>query len=243
MSLNYAPSEVSEETYARIFEQERQQSYPMIDALEARLGYAIDRERLERMAMVLSCPYKAADPNWQHGRVIYAVTREYLSRAQIDAANLLDIGTAKGYSAMCLLSVLMDSGVSGWVTSVDVLPPQERVRRNTVAEVDGLKTLDEILALWPEAKSIAFVQSTGIDWLAKHPERIHVAFVDGKHSGIVVRKEGGMLADRQVTGDVTIFDDVHIPDVGHAVDSMKREYELEKIQVLPKRAYAIGRRK
>lgn len=244
MSLNYAPSEVTEATYQRIFDEERQQSYPVIDALEARLGYAMDRERLEGLACVLSCPFKAAKPNWQHGRVIFAVTREYTARtaASVDAFNLLDIGTAKGFSAMCLSAGVVN-WAPAWVTSVDVMPPHERVRRNTVAEVDGLKTLDEILAPWPEAKQIAFIQSTGIDWLAKHPERIHVAFVDGKHSGEVVRKEGGMLADRQERGDVVIFDDVHIPEVGQAVESLKRQYELEKIQVLPKRAYAIGRRK
>jgi predicted O-methyltransferase YrrM len=244
MSLNYAPSVVTAETYARIFEAERQESYPMVDAFEQRMGYAMPKERLEDLARVLSCPYKAAAPCWQHGRVLYAVTREYLSREHFEPAfNIFEIGSAKGFSAMCLLSALMDSGESGWVTSVDVLPQTERVRRNTVAEVDGLKTLAEILEPWPEAQSIAFVESTGIDWLVKHPERVHVAFVDGKHSGVVVRQEGLLLADRQVSGDVAIFDDVHIPEVRVAVDSLKREYEIERMQVLPKRAYAIARRK
>jgi hypothetical protein len=31
--------------------------------------------------------------------------------------------------------------------------------------------------------------------------------------------------------------------VGAAVDSLKRSYDIEKLQVLPKRAYAIARRK
>lgn len=243
MSLNYAPSEVTAETYARIFDLECQQAYPMVDAFEQRMGYAMDRQRLESLARVLSCPYKAAAPCWQHGRVLYAATREYLARTGDEPVNIFEVGTAKGFSAMCLLTALMDAGAAGWVTSVDVLPQNERVRRNTVAEVDGLKTLAEILEPWPEAKGINFVQSTGIDWLTKHPERVHVAFVDGKHSGTVVRQEGLLLSDRQESGDVAIFDDVHIPEVGAAVDSLKRVYEIERLQVLPKRAYAIARRK
>lgn len=246
MSLNYAPSEVSAETYQRIFDLERQQSYPMVDAFEARMGHAMDREQLEAYARVLSCPYKAVPPNWQHGRVIFAATREYTTRMAdqigLEPFNLLDIGTAKGYSAMCLSAGVADE-CAYVVTSVDVLPPNERVRRNTVAEVDGLKTLAETQAEFPEAQRINFLNCTGIEYLSKHPERIHVAFVDGKHSGVVVRQEGLLLADRQERGDVAIFDDVHIPDVGAAVDSLKRDYDIERLQILPKRAYAIARRK
>jgi predicted O-methyltransferase YrrM len=234
---------VTADTYARIFAEEQARLYPAVDALEQRLGYAIDRGRLEDLARMLACPFKAAAPCWQHGRVLYAVTRDYLTGSGEDAVTVFEIGSAKGFASMCLLTALMDSHVAGWVTSVDVIPPDARVKRNTVAEVDGLKTLAEILAPWPEAKGIHFIESTGIEWLTKHPERVHVAFVDGKHSGVVVRKEGLLLADRQESGDVVVFDDVHIQDVGAAVDSLKRSYDIERLQVLPKRAYAIARRK
>jgi prepilin-type processing-associated H-X9-DG protein len=234
---------VTAETYARIFAEEQARTYPMVDAFEARMGYAMPRERLEDLARVLACPYKASAPCWQHGRVLYAVTRDYLTGSCEDAVIVLDIGTAKGFSAMSLLSALIDSHAAGWVTSVDVMPPDALVRRNTVAEVDGLKTLAEILAPWPEASGIHFVESTGIDWLTKHPERINVAFVDGKHTGAVVRQEGLLLSDRQQSGDVVVFDDVHIPDVGAAVDLLSKVYDIERLQVLPKRAYAIARRK
>jgi hypothetical protein len=59
----------------------------------------------------------------------------------------------------------------------------------------------------------------------------------------VVKQEGMLLADRQEAGDVVVFDDVHIPDVGAAVDSLSKVYDIERLQVLPKRAYAIARRK
>jgi hypothetical protein len=58
-----------------------------------------------------------------------------------------------------------------------------------------------------------------------------------------VRQEGLLLADRQQPGDVVVFDDVHIPDVSAAVDLLSKVYDIERLQVLPKRAYAIARRK
>jgi hypothetical protein len=239
MSLNYSPQTVTAEEYAQIFDLERERQYPMVDAFEQRMGYAIDGKRLKAAARVLSCPFKASPPNWQHGRVLYSMTRAYLARTGQTAVNCLDIGTAKGFSALMVRLACLDAGVESQAWSVDVLPPDERVRRNTVAEVDGLCTLSEILAPFPQADGIQFVKSTGVDWLRHHGHRIHVAFVDGKHDGDVVLAEGRMLSERQQAGDVVMFDDVHIPALDRSVSRLKA-YTFERLQVLPGRAYAIG---
>lgn len=229
------------EDYRRVFDAERVQEYPVVDAIEARTGYILDRLRLETAARTLACPVKAHAPNWQHGRVLYSVARQYLA-GKTGKVLLLDIGTAKGFSALCLQWALMDAGVVGTVVSVDVIDPCSREPRNTVAEVGAPKTLTEVLAAWPEADAIMFRQSTGIDWLHNYTGRIEFAFVDGKHTGQVVWKEGLLLADRQQPGDVVVFDDLHLPDIKAAVLSLSA-YETEVVRVLPHRSYAIARRK
>jgi hypothetical protein len=245
MSLNYAPQTVTAEDYERIFALERRHEYPTVDALEQRLGYAIDRARLEGAARVLACPMKAGAPSWQHGRVIYAVARARLGNGPSGCWTFLDIGSAKGFSALCLQWALMDhagGSLTAGVTSVDVLPPGARVRRNTVAEVDGLRTLEEILAPWPEASMIRFEQSTGVAWLRRNWKQIEIAFVDGKHTGDVVYEEGQLLAERQESGDIVIFDDCQVPGVSAAVRKLTA-YEVEYLEVLPTRKYGIGVRK
>lgn len=227
--------------YARIFSEEIEQPYPLVDAFEQRMGFAIHPDRLESAAGVLACPLKKHAPNWQHGRVLYALARHYL-QGHIDV-QLLDIGTAKGFSALCLLWALRDTDILGTVTSVDVLDPLARVRRNTVAEMDGYKTLAETLEPWPEAQAITFKQRTGAEELADGRSRIHVCFVDGKHDGKVVATEGYLLSQRQMVGDVVMFDDVQVPDVWDAVKTLKTKYEIERLQILPHRAYAIGVRR
>lgn len=230
--------------YRTAFRVERDRLYPLVDAFEAQSGFAVDRDRLLEAAKVLACPVKANAPNWQHGRVLYAAVSRYIvEHPNTEAFNILDVGTAKGFSALCLLWSLQDSGKAGRVTSVDVIDPLGRVQRNTIAEVDGLKTLAETLAPWPEAQSIDFRKSTGIEWLHGHGDRIHVAFIDGKHSGAVVLQEGHLLAVRQMPGDLAIFDDVHIPDVSIAVNSLYPDYRLKYLEVLPNRHYAIGVRR
>lgn len=231
------------EAYIAAFTRERLQAYPQIYAIESACGYALPLTRLESAARVLACPVKKSPPNWQHGRVIYAVTRQYLAGInEISPVFLLDVGTAKGFSALCLYWAMCDAAIEGRVVSVDVLDPRERVSRNTIAEVDGLKSLAEILEPWPEAQQISFHKSTGQKWLQEHTERVHVAFIDGKHSYEAVSWEAALLAERQRSGDIAIFDDVQIEGVGKALKELS-SYDLEYVQVLPTRKYAIGRRK
>ena len=228
--------------YARIFEAERQVAYPVVDDWEQRMGYALDRQKLEDAARVLACPFKNKPPNWQHGRVLYAAARKYLATAP-SPVTLVDVGTAKGFSALCLLWALQDAGRDGSVTSVDVLDPHARVRRNTVAELDGYQTLVETLAPWPEAQAMKFLCATGEVALRKLT-RVHVCYLDGKHSFEAVSIEAKLLAERQAPGDLVIFDDVQIDGVARAVASVaKLFYTLEYLEVLPTRRYAIGVRR
>lgn len=227
--------------YQRAFDAERLMLYPSVAEFEARLGYVADRARLEDAARVLACPLKTHAPNWQHGRVLYALTRAYIAQHG-GHLTCLDVGTAKGFSALCMQWALTDAGVPGVVYSVDVIDPLAREPRNTVAEVDGWKTLREILAPWPESYPIIFKQSTGQRWLVEHAGRVHVAFLDGKHTYEAVSWEAALLAERQKPGDVVMFDDVQIDGVAKAVKELTA-YELEYLEVLLHRKYAIGRRK
>lgn len=235
--------------YIHAFNQERLQVYPAVTAFEERMGYAVDRERLEAAARVLACPLKVHAPNWQHGRILYAAARRYIMDVGptiigtlMEPMTVLDIGTAKGFSALCLAWALSDAGVAGTVHTCDVIDPTARIRRNTIADLDGLKTLSDMLAPWPESEYIEAWQMPGVRWLENHPERIHIAFVDGKHSGSVVWQEGRLLADRQQAGDLAIFDDVDRPDIWDAVQRLSA-YQVERLTILPHRAYAIGVRR
>lgn len=235
------------EAYAAAFDTEREQSYPAIDAFEARMGAMVDRDDLVTAARVLACPVKAHPPNWQHGRVLYAAARHALEGAIRAGLNghpvtLLDIGTAKGFSALVLRWALRDAGIAGRVISLDVIDPFARVRRNTVAEVEGYKTLAETLAPWREAQLIEFVQSDSRAWLTAHTDRIHVAYVDGKHTYEAVSWDAALLAGRQKAGDLTVFDDVQIPGVAKAVREL-RSYTVEYLAAKPERCYAIARRR
>lgn len=232
--------------YDAAFERERQNRYPAVDAFEARMGAMVDRDALEAAARVLACPLKVHAPCWQHGRVIYAAARSALRDAiyagkSAQPVNLVDVGTAKGFSALVLVWALRDAGIQGRVVSLDVIDPAARVRRNTVAEVGGHRTLPEILAPWREAETIEFVQSDAATWLMAHPMRVHLAVLDGKHTYQAVYAEQRLLARFQQPGDVIVYDDLQIPGVSEAIRAL-RGYAIERVAALPERVYAIARR-
>lgn len=234
---------LTKEHYDRIFEVERDSRYPLIDQFEKNWGYAIDREKLEAAARVLACPMKINPPNWQHGRIIYTVVRSLLRRFQRQNVHMVDVGTAKGFSALIMLWAAIDADTHPLIYSCDVIDPDARMRRNTVAEVDGFKTLYEILAPWPEAltSEINFKQLAGTTLLSQSNDRVHFAFVDGKHNYINVYNEANILQRRQQSGDITIFDDAQIPGVRQAVEAVEG-YQKDYISANAHRKYCIATR-
>jgi predicted O-methyltransferase YrrM len=225
--------------YREAFSKESARRYPIVDAFETEHDYAIATDRLLDAARILACPVKVNAPCWQHGRLLYTALRSYVADG-VSPFNVLDIGTAKGFSALMMRWALDDAGVDGAVTTLDVLDPKARVRRNSVIELNGYKTLDEFLTTYDGGHRIVCRQSTGIDYLLKHGDRIHFAFLDGKHTGEVVAQEARLLSKVQQAGDVIVFDDVHLADVRAAVKTVGDRYALRYLEVLPHRHYAIG---
>lgn len=238
--------------YQRAFEEERARSYPVIDAFEKAAGVAMPRGRLEEMARVLACPVKARPPNWQHGRIIYALARARLAELNGAPATFLDIGTAKGFSALCFLYALADANSVGRVHSFDVIDPEARVARNSVAELDGLKTLGEFIMpfLPPHAvpdSGLKCWQHPGIYFRQKlGGARINGAFVDGKHKATDVRVEAERIAEGQGPGDFILFDDVQLIPVADGVamfrrSKLARAYRFEEIAAFELRRYMLAR--
>jgi predicted O-methyltransferase YrrM len=215
--------------------------YPLINEFESSLGFALPRYQLEHAARRLACPLKKHPVCWQHGRVVYAMVRRILAgwdETHIPADPLfLDIGTAKGFSALMMQFAIRDSGmpISYFdVISLDVIDPAARVARNTVAEIDGLLTLEEILAPWREdASNITFIKSDSVNWLDLQGRRIHFAFIDGKHSYQAVSNELAHLARLQRSGDALVLDDMQIDGVRQALDEYRHAYTFQILEAKP----------
>jgi predicted O-methyltransferase YrrM len=229
--------------YDAIFEEERRHSYPVVDSYVRQFGVDIDKQKLESMARTLACPLKVNPPNWQHGRVIYTTLRAFLERAGFDVVYpILDIGTAKGFSACVMTHAIADARSPCTVVSVDMVDPRSRVSRNSVAEIDGLKTVEEFTRDHAaRGVPLAFYGRGSVEWLnfaLSGNLRVPFAFVDGKHTYEAVCFESAALMQLQRPGDVVIYDDCQIEPVGRAVKAIKG-YSVMHLDIGP-RTYAIA---
>jgi hypothetical protein len=228
------------EQYEAAFEAERRNEYPVIDEFERRMGFAVDRERLEAAARVLACPVKRNPPNWQHGRVVYALARKKLHSTRGNPT-YLDIGTAKGFSAVCMAWASMDEGPGAFITSVDVIEPESTEPRNSIMDGNIRFGLCDYLDPFRDGYPIDFMAIGDAEWerFKAGTDRIHFAFIDGSHTYEGVKADIAVVAPRQRSGDIILFDDVNKEQINRAVREMAG-YDLEYIKVLPQRAYAIA---
>lgn len=240
------------EEYEAAFAAEAANVYPAIDDFERQAGHAYGAKRLEGAAKVLACPVKKNPPCWQHGRVIYAVARKYLSQ-NIGHMLFLDIGTAKGFSALAMAWASWDAKREVDIVSLDVVDPYSRVPRNSIADLEQFnpegkreylpRTVPELVEPFTPAgpEAINFYGVSSSRWLARlaPKERINLAFVDGKHSFESVSNDAKLIAGHQLPGDVMIFDDMQIAGISKAVGGLQG-YEVSTLTAHADRRYAVA---
>lgn len=231
------------ERFEEAFERARAIEYPEVDKFEKLAGYAVNRERLEAAARILQCPIKANAPNWQHGRVLYTLARQYLAWAT-ESTVFLDIGTAKGFSACVLSWAIADaSALQHRIVSLDIVDPEAFVPRNSIVETETLKTVHGFVAPFiAQGVRVEFHGGGSAKWLIKQPRGAHIgfAFVDGKHTFQAVTFEALELAKRQRKGDVIVFDDAQIGEVQDATMQL-RNYRRENLYLSScRRGYCVA---
>jgi predicted O-methyltransferase YrrM len=236
-------------TYLALFETARTVAYPEIDALEAAIGHAIERDWLDELALHTQVVIKQSELNYQHGRVLYAVLGDYLATKTPGAIHILETGTARGFSALCMARALADAGTPGCIVSLDVLPHMRPIYWNCIDDCEGRKTRESLLAPWRDLlEPIMFLQGDTRQTLRRLAlARVHFAFLDAQHSYEAVIEEAAYVMARQQPGDVIVFDDVTatmFPGVVAAVDEIERQhpYAVQRVAVSDQRGYAIATR-
>lgn len=224
------------------------QRFPEADAFEQERGYAIDREWLDRLALHTQIVKKKSKLNYPHGRLLYSAMRAFLERSGAETINVVETGTARGFSALCMAKALEDAGRDGRIVTIDLLPHHHAIYWNCIDDLEGRKTRSQLLAPWQKLlHRIIFVEGDTQDQLKRLGfERIHFAYLDAAHSKADVLSEYALVSARQKAGDVIFFDDVtpeQFPGVVEAVDDIARSrtYDVQRIRL--GRGYAIATRR
>ena len=85
--------------------------YKEIDLFEERCDFKIDKKWLDNLALHTQV-VKKSEINYQHGRILYSSLRDYIKK-ELKYLNILEIGTALGFSSTCMSKAIIDSNIKG----------------------------------------------------------------------------------------------------------------------------------
>ena len=98
--------------------------------------------------------------------------------------DILETGTARGFSSVCMSKAIVDSNSDGKIHTIDILPNNKKIYWNCISDIDGKKTRTELLKNWAiYVDKINFHTGNSINVLKKLDlKRVNFAFLDGSHN-------------------------------------------------------------
>ncbi len=188
--------------------------------------------------------------NFNHGFLLQYYLSDYLKKnyQQGDQINVLEIGTARGYSSICMSKILNDHKINGKIFTMDILPLNKKIFWNSPSDIDGKKTRSELLQKWSDlvSKYLVFIKGYSIVALDKfHITRINFAFIDGSHDFEDVKNEIAYIKVKQEKNDIIFFDDYNkkdFPGVVKAIEEIKNNntYRINIIDLNQERKYVLA---
>lgn len=182
-----------------------------VTPLALKLRHEPQDDWYERARLVL----RGADGG-EHGKLLYSLVRERQAFGRKVVG--LDIGTARGFSAVTMSRALLDAGLDGHIYTVDVIDHDD-VRDWHAAKHSSDDPLagapSPRSAIWQrwfpdEAARITPIGGRSTRLLDDWPhDRIDVAFLDGSHAYDDVKAELGTLHGIMAEDGVIVLDDVH----------------------------------
>lgn len=232
--------------YLNIFNEIKDKEFENINLYEKKKKFKIDKNWLDNLALNTQVVIKETQINYQHGRVLYSELSEYLINKN-QYLNILETGTARGFSSICMAQALKDREKKGKIFTIDILPHKKKIIWNCINDFNGKSSREELLKNWnnlltyidfKEGRSKKILKTLNLD-------RVHFAFLDGAHNKKNVEFEFKWVSDRQLKNDIIIFDDYNISKfdgIYELVNKIEKEkiYTIEKVKSDQNRAYAIA---
>ena len=141
-----------------------------------------------------------------HGYALYSYLSKYLNsiskskEGSIKSINIIDFGTARGFSSLCMAKVLKDFDYIGKIFTFDIIPNRYKFYWNSPSDINfGKQTRLSLLNPWIELvnRYLIFLSTATFNSLRviDIPE-IHFVYVDGCHDFKDVFNEIEYLLER-----------------------------------------------
>ena len=154
---------------------------------------------------------KKSNLSIEHGKFLYSELRKYIVDTKFDFINVVETGTARGFSSICMAKAMHDEKQNGQIFTFDILPHNKQLYWNNITDLTiGKITRKELLKEWDYliASNIKFINNFAHTYLKSiNFERVHFAFFDGSHYAHDIKYEFQHVSMFQMKNDISIFDD------------------------------------
>lgn len=239
----------TKQDYLNIYEKTINFDYPQIEKYQNKSGFSISKPWIDELALHTQVVKKASKINYQHGKVLYSTLRKYLSENFLEEINIFESGTARGFSSICMSKALIDSNQKGTIYTTDIIPHLKKMYWNIIDDhTRGKLTRLQLLEKWnKELKNIKFYTMKSSEFFKKNNiNRINFAFLDAVHDSLNISKEFEYVKNRQIKGDIIIFDDFddqYQSLKNFIVNTVPNLYEYQILESDINRHYFIAKKK
>jgi predicted O-methyltransferase YrrM len=202
---------------------EQNKEYKQIDEYEKHSGYLINKNFFHNLGFLTQVTDKESEISYSHGRILYSCLSKYCNENNLTNVNILEVGTARGFSSLCMAKALDDNFVLGKIITLDILPLRENIFWNCIADEFGKQSRMQLLKNYEDLinKYLIFLQmDTLTDYRKLLISRINFAFIDGCHDKKHLKSEFKIISSSQIRGDIILFDDYSITNFPSLYDEI-----------------------
>lgn len=223
--------------YENLYNDTLKKEYEEVLTYEKNTNGSIDKDWLSLLAKYTQITIKINDLCYAHGRILYSALKSRIeSLNNKNQITILETGTARGFSSLCMAKCLSDMNQSGTILTLDQIPHKKNIYWNSVSDhLKGKISRSKLLEPWNDLIENHIIFLTGdsrviIDSL--NFMRVHFAFLDGCHTYQDVHYEFNSIKKCQKTGDIIVFDDYtlgHYDGVIKAVNEICEQNSYSKL--------------
>lgn len=243
-------SKINKREYLEIYEASKKLTAPHISSYLKSKEKKIDDNFIQNLALLTQITIKKSEVQYFHGKLLYSIVANELRERKLDYVNIFEIGTARGFSSMCMAKALDDFKINGHIVSLDLLPHNESIYWGSISDNDGKLSRKNLLNNYKNLLNyVTYIQSSSpIELFKLGINNINLCFIDGEHTYKSVIKESNFVAKFQSKGDIIFFDDYNkilFPGCVKAIDEfcLKHKYDKYIIEGYKSRNFVIAKKK
>ena len=200
---------------------------------------------IKKLALSTVVTIKKTPLNYEHGFLLAIKLIKYIKKNKLKKINILETGTARGYSSIIMSYVLNKYKIKGKITTVDIIPNNIQIFWNCIADTDNIKKNRKTLLVNYNQylKKINFENNNSEIFLKTLKKRLNFVFLDGAHDYETVKNEYNFIRKLQKKNDVLFFDDVtesQFPGIFRLISEIKQtnQYKVKLLNLNSNRGYA-----